>query len=621
MKKFSYLMMGFAALSFAACSSDEPAQAPSQDADGTTMYLNINITDANKAQYAPSRAYTEDGEEVTNGKEGDYEFGSMTEHDVNRADFLFYDAAGRFITRANVWKADGGTQAPNIEYMGTNTLVLRNLTKNNLPAYLITVLNAPVDFSQKVEANNWSMDETRKQQFEIRTGDNFVMSTTSFFNGNAERYDNEHYYATKLKTTDFMIEPPTAEDVRNNAINVYVERLAAKFSLKNLSIEGTYPVDVTIAGLENGANGKVDAETGNVEDDYPSASTTVYVKILGYGLTGQEKASYLSKNLDGFAYNNEPSLWENWNNPGFYRSFWGKSLSYGEAKPNLNYCTFAQAKNDPANPIYGYETTNTADNIRIADSNALIQSNVTNILITAAIYADEECTTPLDLVEFNGVYFTKDQYMKYVLGKLLAANGLQYWKDEVVTTGTETQTDPDGKPIEVEVTKYSYTALSIDDFTCDWAAAGQGTGSIVIKYTPAEGTTLYKKGENYQDGDRLTPATANDVNAELAAFNEQSTATAFNGGSMFYTVPIEHLLSTDQTSDYKVYEEGNYGIVRNHWYQLTINKVLSLGHGVFNPGDEDGEELVPPNEKEQRFALAAKINILSWKIVEQGAEL
>ena len=94
---------------------------------------------------------------------------------------------------------------------------------------------------------------------------------------------------------------------------------------------------------------------------------------------------------------------------------------------------------------------------------------------------------------------------------------------------------------------------------------------------------------------------------------------------MFYSVPIEHLVSTNQTKNYQVEEEGNYGIVRNHWYQLNVSKVLSLGHGVFKPGDIEGddetEESIPYDPKTERVALAAKINILSWKIVEQDIEL
>ncbi len=618
MNKLSYLIMGFAALSFAACSSDEPTPAPTPgEGEGTTLYLNVNITDANTAR-SRAAGYDQEGQPKDPAQEGDYVFGNEDEHAINSADFLFYDKDGRFLTRTNIWQAGTGNDAPNIEYMGTNTLVLRNLSKNNLPTYVITVLNAPSNFASTVEANNWSMDETRMREFSILTGDNFVMSTTSFLDAEDQtRYDNAHYYATKLQDSDFLTEVPSAEDVNAKAVEIYVERLAAKFQLTGLNQNGIFPVDVTIAGEDNSSNGNVEG--------IPSASETVYVKILGYGLTGQEPASYLSKNLDGFA---ATDFWKGWNHPAFYRSYWAKSLSYDPNESRLTYSTFPQAKNDPSKAIYGYETTNDYTKIRVSDEDhTLIPSKVTQVLITARVYADAACTEELELVEYNGLYFKKDQYMNYVLGKLLAANGLQYWtNEELVESTTEEVENPDGSTTTITHEKYKYDALTAADFTCDWTKPAEGaTGEIVITYTPADDVVLYKKPEGWKEGDRLVPATVEDVNKELAAFNATSTATAFRSGAMFYSVPIEHLVSTNQTKNYQVEEEGNYGIVRNHWYQLNVSKVLSLGHGVFKPGDIEGddetEEIIPDDPKKERFALAAKINILSWKIVEQDIEL
>lgn len=133
MNKLSYLIMGFAALSFAACSSDEPTPAPTPgEGEGTTLYLNVNITDANTAR-SRAAGYDQEGQPKDPAQEGDYVFGNEDEHAINSADFLFYDKDGRFLTRTNIWQAGTGNDAPNIEYMGTNTLVLRNLSKNNLP--------------------------------------------------------------------------------------------------------------------------------------------------------------------------------------------------------------------------------------------------------------------------------------------------------------------------------------------------------------------------------------------------------------------------------------------------------------------------------------------------------
>lgn len=629
MNKLSKLMMGLAALSFAACSSDEPAPTPAPgDGEGTTMYLNVNITDANSAR-SRAAGYDEDGKPKDPAEQGDYVFGDGTEHAVNKADFFFFDEDGRYVTRANVWKAATGTDAPNIEYMGANTLVLRNLTKDNLPVYVVTVLNAPADFAETVETNNYSMEQLAKQPFAIKTGSNFVMSTTSFYDAeDTERYDNEHYYATKLKTTDFMTEVPSAADVKANAVKIYVERLAAKFEITGLTPDGVFPVDVTIAGKPNGENGSIadPSDDPNVEDgEIPSASTKLYVKILGYGLTGQETTSNLSKNIEDFTttLNAATTPWATWNHPEFYRSYWGKSVNYGKEAPALSYTKFEDAQNAVNTAIYGYETTNSLNNLRDNATNKNLKTDlVTNFIFTAQVFSDADCNNPVDLVEFDGVYFTLDQYKKYVLGKLLAGNKLQYWKDE--ESKTTMGEDENGKP--VEITTYTYKPLSIEDFTCDWTSDETSTanGAIVIEYKPADGVIIYKNGEGWKEGQQKTVASAADVNAELANFNEQTPATGFKNGSMYYNVPIEHLNTTtenaNQSKNYKIDAEGQYGVVRNHWYQLKVNKVITLGHGVFKPTGDNAEEL-KPQPTTDKFALAAQINILSWKIVQQSVDL
>ncbi len=607
MNIYSKLLLGAAAITMAACSSEEPetVTTPAGNEEGTTLYLSVNITNANDAQYfAPNRS---------RANEGDFVYGDADEHKINRADFLFYNASGNFVSRANVWSggADNTDNNDNIEYLGNHTLTLRGLTEEQLPTYVITVLNAPADFSETVQNQELNMEQTRMELFGIMNGETFVMSTTSFLDGtDQDRYDHGHYYATKLKKSDFLTEVPTAEQALAKKVDIYVERLAAKFTIEGLNANGTFPVEVTIAGFENGANGA----TGDVV----SASTTVYVKINGFGVSGQEEKSYLSKNIDGYK---ATDLWTNWNEPNRFRSYWAKSVNYDNAE-GLTYKTFAECANDPTKPVYGTETTKALSLIRQGANNSLIGSRVTNYLITATVCADEAGTEPLNLVQYSGVYFTYEQFKKYVLSKLQTSGNLQYWTNETSET-TETEVPVEGGTNKVTTTTYKYEPLNEDDFV--WADGGNDgiTGDIILVYK-GEGQ-LYKKGEGYKEGDRLVEATVEESNAELANFDTQSPAIAYNGGTMFYSVPVEHLLGKDLQTKYTTTVEGEYGIVRNHWYQLVVSKVMSLGHGIFDPtgaeGSETGEELIPDEQKTDKYALATHINVLSWKIVKQNVEL
>ena len=151
MKFKSLFLTTAAAMAFAACASDEPAKNGGNgniDGEGATMYLTVNITDANT---------------VGRAEEGDLVPGDPQEHVVNTAHFFFFDKDKMFVTEANVWNdgQSGDFEDHNVEFQSNNVLVLKNLTKKNLPKYLITVLNATPELLAYVRATPRTMEEVR----------------------------------------------------------------------------------------------------------------------------------------------------------------------------------------------------------------------------------------------------------------------------------------------------------------------------------------------------------------------------------------------------------------------------------------------------------------------------
>lgn len=59
----------------------------------------------------------------------------------------------------------------------------------------------------------------------------------------------------------------------------------------------------------------------------------------------------------------------------------------------------------------------------------------------------------------------------------------------------------------------------------------------------------------------------------------QATVYTFERGVCYYSIPIKHFADGKKVGD-----EGFYGVVRNHWYQITIDKVNSFGHPA-TPGE------------------------------------
>ena len=88
-----------------------------------------------------------------------------------------------------------------------------------------------------------------------------------------------------------------------------------------------------------------------------------------------------------------------------------------------------------------------------------------------------------------------------------------------------------------------------------------------------------------------------------------------DGGCYYYAVPIKHFTidKPSGTIDDTNYL-GAYGVVRNNWYQITINSVSGPGApGVTDPGEGGVED--------EEGYIECSINILSWAKRSQNVDL
>lgn len=596
MKKKAFFLPLLAALAMVGCSSDEIVDNGGNNSGkftGDVAYMTVNIQDVNT-----TRSTTDGG----------YEFGDADEHAVNNARFFFFDANGTFVTEASVWRGgEDGTNSPNgnIEYIGKNVIVLDNLTEKGLPSYLLTVLNAPA-FEAKATLKETAESLT---QWASTVEGNFVMSTSSYLSGSAEH--DKFCYATEVKPTDFKKQPvPTTGP--ELGVTVYVERLAAKVELglgdafKATATNGMYKITATVAGNPN------DEENPN-----DKGTTDLYVKFDGWALNATAKESYLSKQLESSWLTTAP--FTNWCIKDDFRSYWAKSYVYGKT-PNadvLNYMKQSElAENGMEGPKYCNENTNKASIISQGEGaqKTLISSAVTSVLVKATIC--DEKGNGLDLVRYNGLMFKKDDFMQYVLNTIdLGAGKLNLWvkTDVTVDNGDETTTTTTTyKQIGAESVKLGYK--------------GDNASNVVVKSNLKETDDAGETITYYYKEDDAYTAYESYEAAQTALDNLLTNVTiigeAFTGGAMYYNIPIEHLNAPLGTA-FDGTQEGYYGVVRNHWYKLTINSLVNLGHGLFVP--EDGEEIeevpIVPEDPKDAYYLGAQINILSWKIVNQSVDL
>ena len=568
----------FACTALCACSNDELEVIPDDIPNVFTRneaYINIRLADANT---------------LSRAQEGDFEYGT-NEQSVKNAHFYFYDANGVFVTQGDVWtngNASETTPAENIEFESNNVVVLKGLNKKDYPKYMITVLNKPVDFvygktldeMQTILADNDAEGIYYAATTNNVTTDYFTMSTTSYTEANRSKY-----FVTEVKEENFTLEPITDMNAVTNAMTVYVERLAAKVTLNvsdNLpkNANGHYPIKVTVAGEDNSAG------SGNL------ASEDLYVELLGWKLNATAKKSYMIKNIDATWTNND--LGFTWNRPLNYRSHWSKSFNYGfsgypenaaEVPTNSQYLNYVDLENDLIEleaSAYCAENTNT---------NTIVTANfpsaVTSILLKARIC--DANGNALNLVRYSGVLFKQDSFLEYVLNILKTKNQLNVWYE-------------DGKDDKGNT---KYTQIGREYVKLE----NMGDGKVKVVFTNENATPLYAEDGTTYSNQNLTVLNDNLGSASAGAI-------AYNDGLMYYNIPIEHLNNSDVAANGTI-PEAKYGVVRNHHYAVTIDKLEKIGKGIF---DED-ERIVPGDPDGDSYYIGAKINILSWKIVNQNVEL
>lgn len=157
----------------------------------------------------------------------------------------------------------------------------------------------------------------------------------------------------------------------------------------------------------------------------------------------------------------------------------------------------------------------------------------------------------------------------------------------------------------------------IPAFTAE-QVSGYADGYVTL--VPMSGVTLYLEDPAHVTDPTVTPACKAATPAQIAqAFlgSVIEPANRYEKGLMYYAIPIEHFGNAYTGTDpNKVLLEGNYGVVRNNLYQVEINKINTLGHGI-----DDPDEPIVPGDRKKTLYIAAKINILSWQIVSQSADL
>lgn len=107
--------------------------------------------------------------------------------------------------------------------------------------------------------------------------------------------------------------------------------------------------------------------------------------------------------------------------------------------------------------------------------------------------------------------------------------------------------------------------------------------------------------------------TVGDASAVNAAFknneNDDDIQT-YKEGYCYYTAWIKHNPTSTVTM-----EQDKYGVVRNFWYELTVDNIKKLGYS--KPTYKDPTD---PDDKAEA-SIQVKVNIKKWRVVKQNLDL
>lgn len=625
-------------LALAACSSDEPklAETPKFEGDQAMMVINI---------FSPDN-FTRSGEDDSkiDGDENDYEVGDEDENKVYTLDFYFYNNLGDYATthKSTVITDNEGNSSwgftnspdPLTGKVGSAKIVLDGLSGTQYPSYMIAIINAPTSLDLRNKSMKKASEELLGLATENTGNDGTPWNNNRFIMTSATHSDNLeecYFFASKLETKNFAVQGPgdsvdqpwnpsdTPENAGVEAVNIYVERLAAKVDFKlgsallskceknqvdlNDASKGYY-YDVTLPG-EFDVIDKI--ETGEDENrviTYGVVKKSLKVRLFGWGLNGRAKKMRFFK-----AVNSNPNAFktnDGWVFDGTNRCYWGKAPGYGEnnlypktfgevtnksGKPEtgssdtdidaadrtLNYISWNEATRAIENSVqYVMPHTEIGAQLNLSGNN-LRHSAVTEVLISAQIL--DSSNNPITLYQFGDTYYTEVGFKNHFINAI----GSSFWKK---TDDTHSKT------------------MEVDDLTIGYGYDGTFTLSL------ANSSSVWYKDSNCSETNKwINSDVVKILNDNLP--NKQSYC--YKEGRMYYNIPIKHL------RPYSIGEEiktGMFGIVRNHWYQVTVTDIKKLGNAVYRP-DED----IIPNSDGTQYMIGSSINILSWRLVPQETEL
>lgn len=518
----------------------------------------------------------------------DFDGGTAAEYEVKNGTILIFDATtDKFVERVelgtmNPWKED--TDNKGVTTAASVTVQLSGVALDGNYKALV-LLNNNSETTPKVKLptstttdtyTTWSANTDNVTPAEY-------VKTDGIFMANAPMYTGKTTEPTTLVKIN-KVYASREQAQANPATVVYVERGLAKVTMKDFSSSG-----YTIAAGNTYAGDKVEIKNWKLDVTNKSTFPVHQIGTLSTDYSGIWSDKHF---FDG-------------TNTTFKRVYWGIDPNYSDntlyngktdpapgktalelCKDAFNMITNAQVdgKAGDANPQYCLENTFNLDNMK--------QGQTTRVVFKA-VYTPKGFTAPektfYKVANNTAVWHEADLKQQILTLALKAMN---------ITDLTE-----QGK-YDVDLSKGSNIS----------GVAGQHLiqeANITYSGTPADS--------------KVKPAIVNTVNEKLGLKVEGGKITTgistYLNGEAYYVARIKHFNELTPWNPGEAYGSknekylGRYGVLRNNWYELSVNKVSNLGY----PEVPEVKPNTPDDENDKYINVEVKI--LDWAKRSQSIDL
>lgn len=547
---------------------------------------------------------TTSGTRAVDGSKNDqFDEGTPSEYAVNDATLVIFEKAGaseneyKYVEAVSLgnldpWKNDNTTGGITTEST-TITAKLNSATvdKDGGKYYALVILNNETAKGTKIKLPT---DPVTYGKWNVATNTtNITDYKKGFYMANAPEFTEANKEPTTLVPIKGIYR--TKEEAQSKpGTTIYVERGLAKVTVGSSTTEGSKDY---------------------FAEDGASATGTKYsndnVRITNWALDVTNNSSFpvhvTSGLMTGITSTNPtdqkvPAYAEIWSNTAatlgtapatsrfvshadaFKRVYWGIDPNYSKNLTDKAACEkeFTLVKADGSDAVWKTSTDPLYCLENTFDISHMMQGQTTRVLLKATYTPkalEKETDKTFFMIGNSSDFWTETTLTKQIENKA----------KEVLNTTTGVTVTLKGNLLEGGTHVLDATNVEIKEGTEDKTAvvAGQINTKLGLDKDKGIGIKTYKNGESYYI-------------ARIKHFGDDLTPWK-EGNATYGEKNLEWL--------------GRYGVLRNNWYDLTINKISG-------PGYPDVPEVKPtdPDDEDTKY-ISVSVKILSWAKRSQGVEL